>query len=81
MAVSARRGPESARPPDSTRLTVLASLLVSLSCVHAVHARCRQVITNGKVTINQGVTYIEDGSRGIKYTYRSVFPLFFCDFQ
>ena len=29
----------------------------------------RQVITNGVQTFNQGVTYIEDGSIGMKYTY------------
>ena len=29
----------------------------------------RQVITNGVQTVKQGVTYIEDGSIGMKYTY------------
>lgn len=29
----------------------------------------RQVVTNGVQVIKQGVTYIEDGSVGMKYTY------------
>lgn len=52
--------------PDVEPLPPIAASLTLRSAICVLGS---QVVTNGLQTVRQGVTYIEDGSIGMKYTY------------